>query len=233
MDDLYVGAYWGARQETSRACAEKLAGFLKRLSTCDAVFAKWFRRGMSRSKAMEGQIDISDAATLLPVVEKGRNRKDVGGAVMEELGFHIGMWNGGKPEKSVGLDVICGSYTTVSGLGNSVVIELPEELGDLRQPERMADLLLAVARSWEPDWGGVISRRSRNTRDLAPGMPLVDWMLYLSKKLAPNPIVPEPSSVRAVDPIGSLIVVQQEPVEAENPFHLRRVKAVETALGIQ
>jgi hypothetical protein len=152
---------------------------------------------------------------------------------MEDLGFSVGIWNGGETSKMVGLRITCGLYSTAPGLGgNCVVIDLPEELGDLRQSERMANTLIAVARCWEPDWGGVISRKSRSTRKFVPGKPFVDWMLYISNKLMPNPKVPEPSLVKPVDAAGSLIIVQQEPVEADNAIHLQRVKTVEVALGL-
>jgi hypothetical protein len=158
---------------------------------------------------------------------------------MEELGFSVGMWNGGTPAKSVGLSVSCGSYWTgPNGIGgNSVVIDLPQELGVLGRSQCMANVLVVVAKCWEPDRAHVSSTKLAKVEDVVPGKPIegptfFDWMLYVSSKLITHPKVPEPSLVMPVDAIGSLIVIQQEPVEADNPVHLQRVKAVEAALGM-
>jgi hypothetical protein len=232
VDDLYIGAYWKARKETSGGCADRLARFLTALSACGPVFSAWYKRGKTHRQAKPGEIHFEDKDCLLDLLEQGRNRTDVGKQVIEDLGFHIGMWNRRESQNEVGLSVTCGLYSTAPGLGgNCVVIDLPEELGDLRQTQRMANVLVAVATSWEPDWAGVISRKSREARNFVPGKPFVDWMLYVSSRLAANPTVPEPSSVIPVDAIGSVIVVQSEPVKADSPTDLQRVKAVETALG--
>jgi hypothetical protein len=234
VDDLYIGAYWQARKETINGCADRLGRFLSALSACGPVFSAWYKRGRSRRQAKQVEIDFKNKDCLLDLLEQGRNRTNVGKQVIEDLGFHVGMWNGGEPQKEVGLSVTCGLYSTAPGLGgNCVMIDLPEELGDLRQSQRMANVLVAVATSWEPDWAGVISRKSRETRSFVPGKPFVDWMLYLSSRLVPNPNVPVASSATPVGALGSVIVVQQESVKANSPADLQRVKAVETALGIK
>jgi hypothetical protein len=234
MDDLYVGAYWNARKETKYSCADKLSRFLLDLSACDAVFAYWYKLGRSRRQAKQVEIDYTNTDSLIDLLERGRNRKDICKEVIEDLGFHVTLWNGGESQNEVGLSITCGLYSTVPGLGgNCVVIDLPEDLGGLRHADRMANVLATVAKYWEPDWGGVISRRSRNSRSFVPGMPFVDWMFYISNKLAPSPFVPEPSSIYSVDSIGNLIVIQPEPVESDNPVHMQRVNAVEDALGIR
>jgi hypothetical protein len=228
-----LGAYWEARKETIHSCANRLARFLAALSACDEVFATWYKLGPSRLQAKQVEIDFKNTDCLLDLLEAGRNRKDIGKEVIEELGFRVGMWNGEEPTKATGIKISCGSYITTVKLCNSVVLDLPEDLGNLGQSDRMAHVLVAVATSWEPDWAGVFSLEAMNKRKFNPVVPFVDWMLYLSNKLVRNPTVPEPSSTRAVAGIGSLIVVQQEPVEAENPTHLQRVNGVETALAIK
>ena len=227
-------AYWKARKETVQACADRLAQFLAALSGCDAVFATWYKRGMSRRKAKQVETDFKNRDCLLDLLEQGRNRKDIGKEVIEELGFHIGIWNGGKSTKMVGLDVTCGLYATTAGLGgNSVVINLPEELGDLRSSERMANVLVAVAMSWEPDWAGVFSLEAMSTRNFNPAVPFVDWMLYVSHKLVPKSDVLEPSLVKPVDDIGTIVVVEQDSMKVDNLAHLEKVRMIETAIGIK
>lgn len=226
-------AYWNARKETIDACAERLARFLSALSACDVVFTTWFEKSTSRRKAKQAKIDFTNRACLLDLLEKGRNRKDIGREVIEELGYHVGMWNGAKSKKMVGLDVTCGLYSTAPGIGgNCVIMDLPEELGDLQQADRMAGVLTTAATSWEPDWAGILSLEAMSSPNFSPTVPYVDWMLYLSNTLGYSAKVSEPSLVQPINSIGQLIVVQQEPVEVDNPVHLERVKAVQTALRI-
>ncbi len=233
MSDFYVGAYWGQRKETIDACADRLHSFLAALSALHSGFGLWYKLGKSRRHAKRIEIEFNNRSCLLELLEGGRNRKDLDKEVVEDLGFHIALWNGGESHTQAGLSVTCGLYSAAPGLGgNRVVIDLPEELGELQQCERMTNLLAATAISWDPDWAGVISRKCRDTRTFVAGIPFVDWMLYVSCKMIPNPDVPAPSFVRPINSMGSLIVVQQEPVEANNPGHLQRVRAVQGALGI-
>ncbi len=234
MTPYKLSAYWKARKEPIVACADRLARFLSALSMCAPVFSAWYEKGGARRKAKQTEIDFKNTDQLLGLLERGRNRKDIGKEVIEELGFNIGMWNGGKSAKMVGLSITCGLYSTAPGLGgNCVVIDLPEELAELQECERMVNVLVAVATSWEPDWAGVFTLDAMSMRKFNPAVPFVDWMIYVNNKLAINLNVPEPSVVRPVDRIGSLVVVQQEPVEADDPAHLQRVKVVEAALGIK
>jgi hypothetical protein len=203
------------------------------LERCDPAFSAWYKRGRSRRTAKDAALDFKSQECLLNLLEDGRIRTDVGNEVLEELGFGIGLWNGCKAARMVGLRVTCGSNSSAEGVGdNCVVIDLPDELGELEQCERMAKLVVAMATSWEPDWCGVFSSNAMNERGFDPAIPFVDWMLYVSKGLLPNPTVPEPSSITSVEGIGSLVIIRPGPSK-EPSGHLRSVKAVERALGIQ
>jgi len=209
-----------------------LGRFLTALSSCDPVFYDWYKQGTSRRKALQTKFDFRNEVQILDLLEHGKHRKDIGKKVIEELGYSIGLWNGGKSIKMVGLSVTCGLYSTVAGLGgNCLILDLPEDLGDLQQSERMAAVLTTVATSWEPDWAGVFSVDAMNTRDYNAAVPFVDWMLYVSHKLAPAPLTVESS--QAINGIGTLIVVEQSAEAGEIAGHLERVKAVEFALGLR
>lgn len=225
-------AYWQPRKESVHACADRLGRFLIALSACDPVFTFWYERGSSRRKGKQFEVDFKSEAHLLDLLERGRNRRDVGKEVMEDLGFRIGLWNGGKTVKMAGLSVNCGLYATVAGLGgNCLILDLPEDLGDLQRSERMADVLATVATSWEPDWAGVFSVDAMNTRGYNPVVPFVDWMVYVSLKLAPLPLAV--ASAKAIDGMGTLVVVDRGPEVGETAGHLERVRAVEAGLGLR
>src|SRR2546425_1147519 len=135
MPQYKVCAYWSARKETLDSCDESLGRFLSRLSACDEAFASWYERRSSRRKATQNNIDFKNRDRLRALLERGMNRRDIGKEVMEDLGCSIGMWNGGMPTRAAGLKLTCGLFSTAPGLGgNSLVIDLPEELGGLQQP---------------------------------------------------------------------------------------------------
>lgn len=233
MSDIYVGGYWSERKESARKCAVRLALFLQSLSECDSVFSEWYETGNTRRHALRRRVDCADPTALIKFMEGGRHLRDTSRTAIDDLGFHIGVWNGAaREEKEVGVSVTCGLYTPNPNLRNCVVINLPEELGELQSSKQMTKLLAGVAKSWDPDWAGVISRESRSARGFDPAIPFVDWMLYISHRLVPNPTVPEPCEVKPINDIGSLIVVEHEPPKADNPTHLQRVRMVESALGI-
>lgn len=148
---------------------------------------------------------------------------------MEDLGFTIGFWNGGNKGEEGTMNIHCGSYC--EHVGNSLVLNLPDELGDLGRPERMAAVLASVVRAWEPDSGGVMSNAAMKAKDYRVAVPFVDWMFYVSYKLARRipPLAP-PARVQEVEGLGSIIVVQDERPDRANPEHVRNIERVEAAL---
>jgi hypothetical protein len=96
---------------------------------------------------------------------------------------------------------------------------------------KMATVLKVVVRNWEPEWAGVMSSESRETRGAKPGRPFVDWMIYLSDELLPEvPKLKAPARCERIDDLGTLIVVQPEPTDPTNREHLRNIERVQTAL---
>jgi hypothetical protein len=178
-----IGAYWGSRQESIGHCSERLRRFLKALGTYDDRLATWYERGRARPSP-EDYVDPDDLARLTSLLDKGRNRRDVGGQAIDELGFHIGLWNGFKDYgDQAELSVTCGLYWTSdrksASLGNAVVLDLPESLGDLADSRRMAELLSALAQAWEPAWAGVMSTQAMSDRGFDGNEPFVDWMVFV------------------------------------------------------
>lgn len=232
---FFLGAYWPARKESIEQCADRLRLFFADLATCDPALATWYNLGRSRKKALEKRADVGNLDGLLTLLNKGRHRRDMPRTVIEELGFSVGLWNGREEGKDVGLGITCGLYwvspTPNASLSNCVTLNLPEDLGELKQVERMTRVLAVVARAWQPEWAGAMSRGAMNLRDFKSKKPFVDWMLYVSKSLMPRvPALPKPSTVRAVDGIGSIIVVQDEPPDPTNPEHVRNIQQVESAI---
>ena len=225
----FMGAYWEARQESIDQCADRLLRFFSELTTFDPAVATWYEQARSRKQALARQVAFGNRDYLLDLLNRGRHRRDSDKSVMEDLGFTISFWNGGNKGEEGTMNIHCGSYC--EEVGNSVVLNLPDELGDLRRPERMAAVLASVVKAWKPDSGGVMSDAAMKAKDYKVTVPFVDWMFYASNKLAPNiPPLPQPGRVQIVDGFGSIIVVQDEPPDHANPEHLRNIERVEAAL---
>ena len=228
MDTRYIlGAYWGPRRESVDDCARRLSRFMHDLCDCDPALATWFAKGYSRQKALKSVVDAKDPEVARSLLDRGRNRRDTDGGAIEALGFGVSFWNGAEKNKVAGLSVNCGLFAQPSRgyLGNSVVLSLPMDLGELFWAERMAHVVAATALAWEPDWAGVMSEHAMDTRPFSGREPFLDWLLYVPKKIA----VPESlASVLQVKELGSIVLTRlTAPTTGESDAaHLERIGAV-------
>jgi hypothetical protein len=229
---FYLGAYWKARKESIEQCADRLHRMFSALSICDESLVNWYELGHSRRQALEKQADVSSRKYLLNLLNRGHNRRDTDKSVIEELGFHVNLWNGAEDSKAASLSVTCGLYITNPNLCNSIVLDFPEKLGELSQSKRMAAVLTSVATAWEPDRSGVMSDQATDTRKFEADVPFIDWMLYLSNRIFPSlPPMPPPTIVQQIDCLGSLIVIQDEPPDPTNIEHMKNIERVESILN--
>jgi Immunity protein 52 len=222
---FFLGAYWPARKESIEQCADRMLRFFADLRACDDALATWYELGRTRKQAQGKVADVSSRDYWLTRLKEGKNRRDTDRTVIEELGFSVGLWNGREKQKVAGLHVICGNYSAWTG-GNNVTLDFPEELGTLKQPERMSGVLAAVARAWEPDWAGVMSRDAMSARAFNAKVPFVDWMVFVPRKIGN---VPVPSSLTQLEN-GSLIMVQPDPPMETDMEALSSVHKIEAVL---
>ncbi len=122
-----------------------------RLEAVSPLLGTWYLRGGSRAAALREPVS-RDAGTLERLLERGRNRRDFGGEVIEELGYSISMWNG-KEEQAASLSVTCGGF---SGRVGNVALVKASLAGDGRvglDPEGFAvEGLRSLVEVWQPDW---------------------------------------------------------------------------------
>src|ERR1700728_909317 len=112
-DQFIMGAYWKARREPVESCADRLYTFMQTLCEGDDAFAHWYHLGRSRDEARTRKINVQNRPELLALLASGRNRRDTDNKVIENLGFHLWMWNGGEPGKEVNFNVKCGLFSEV------------------------------------------------------------------------------------------------------------------------
>ena len=184
MDTYLAAAYWGPRMEPVEACASRAATFLTALSQVSEYFQGWRPLGRSRSEAIRATpIDLSTNA-LTELFMRGRNRRDVGGDAIEQLGFRISVWNGKGDEEVSSLTMKCGLYSTVAGLSNAIVLKLPTRF-DVNSAEQARQLTVALSQAWDPDWAIVASQSKVNQQSGAG--PFLDKALYVRSSIkVPN-----------------------------------------------
>ena len=179
MDSFYLGAYWGSRQESVEQCGHRLASCLGRLSEIDEAFESWFRRGV-RKTAAKTPVEL-DVESLSGLLAQGVNRRDVGGDVIEELGYSVGLWNRARP--AVGFSATVGAHPSFMGVLNSVVFDFPRPEAEalrLYEPRVAGAVIDAVVESWEPNWATWTTHAWRSAQKVASREPVVGWMTYLS-----------------------------------------------------
>lgn len=231
MGDLYIGAYWGPRREPVEQCTERLANCLKDLAAASDVFAAWYEKGRSKHSAKKHAIEPTHDA-LLGILNAGRNKRDIDETMIDELGFRVGLWNGESEGRAASLSVTCGLYAQSEHLRNAVVLSFPESLGKLAEKEPALTALLAVVRAWEPEWAGIISMASMDTRPFTPASLFVDWMIYLRQFDINLNQLPPSASVVKVDTQGTIVITQDSPVDAGDQSHLQNVMSVEAAISV-
>lgn len=232
MNDIYIGAYWSPRQESVSSCASRAKKMFSSLASHSAVFSRWYELGESRKDALKRSVDTNNTDKIAEFLQKGRGRRDDDKSIIEDLGFRIGLWNGENDQFSASISIRCGLYVANPNLSNSIVVNLPSTLDILANWETMLSVFSSIVEAWQPDYGGVIDRRSRDTRNYIPHIPFVDWMVYIAGKEVALSNISKPSVVHKVEQLGWIIVVQAEPVQFDNPDHLRNVRAVESALPV-
>lgn len=232
MSDLYIGAYWGPRQESVGQCADRLMACLDRLRDCDEVFSQWFEKGKSRRDALALPIDLRSQEKTLQLLESGRSKRDLDRTTIDDLGFRVNLWNGQASTQSATISISCGIYAENPHLRNSVVLDLPEDLGGLADKDHCVQVLKCVAETWEPDWAGVISRTSRNARSFNPALPFVDWMVYVNQIGIVPAGLPARATKMELTGKGTVVIVQDHPIDPSNPADLSNVNAVRASLSL-
>ncbi len=203
MESYFAAAYWGPRQEALEACAKRAYLFLAQLAEIAEIFGGWRQKGYSRAQALRsGALDSCSEEELAQQFLEGRNRKDIGGDVIADLGYRISVWNGGDKATASSLSMKCGLYSTVVGLSNAVVLDLPQRF-DFDSQENVCNLLRAFAEAWEPDWAIVTSQSARDSQ--TGHSPYLDRALYVSTSMPVPPALP-PSAIRHQLPGGALYV---------------------------
>ncbi|MBA2443916.1 MAG: immunity 52 family protein [Nocardioidaceae bacterium] len=199
IGQFYVGAYWGERRESAGACAQRLQACLGALAELDGALSGWRPKG-SRPTAEFPSVG-TDLASLESLVASGRNRRDVGKGVIEELGFGVALWNGDS-RRSIGLRMTCGAFAGPR-VANVFTLQLPDDDLCSWMPWPKARRLMEIMVTYfDPQWATLSSHEWREAQRSDPGVPVVGWLTYLTD--APAPKLPSGAAVERL--AGGLLI---------------------------
>jgi len=229
-ENFYVGAYWGPRRESAAECAMRLSGCLSQLALAHPLLATWYLKGSSRAAASKVAVDASPE-NLLHLLNRGRNRRDIGGSIIEELGFRASLWN--RQKSAVSLTVTCGSYLASGAVWNSVAIQLPPlglEGSELYEPSTARAITRSIVDAWNPAWATWASYTMRDVQQPS-STPVFGWLTYLNSSLGARiSTVPLPPDVSvAKDLNGIMVQIGEDPVKA----NVTQVLGLLAALDLQ
>jgi hypothetical protein len=173
-----IGAYWPAREESRSQCAQRLAAFLRSLST-EPLFRQWHFIGRFNPHGPEAALEppLSPVEPSMQSLEPhfATNNRDSDGTPIVDLGFTLTpwLWNGNY-ESPASLSVRCGVFC--KHVGNAVILtlsarELPSDDTSLAFLRRLLEKSVAA---WDPDYAVV---RSQGHIDRARG-PIVPNVVY-------------------------------------------------------
>jgi hypothetical protein len=142
----FVGAYWGAREESQRECAVRVAAFLEALAREGIGLSQWYKKAKSRKAPLVAL--PKGVAELEPLLKA--NRRDIGGDVIADLGFSVSAWTGPEAKAVGSLSVKCGAYCSVIGMiSNAVVVSF--ESSSPPDLEFLQEILRAAVSAFDPE----------------------------------------------------------------------------------
>ena len=249
-EEVEVWAYWGNRQESAEACAERLAQMLTRLAPIDPVYSQWFQLDETWEVASKPFCAMPPKASELARIFDG-NRfykdpryKDAPRVVWPELGFSVGAWNGRSDADGKGKTYFAafsarpGRFDDKRSAPNHVSVEIPTRRLANGRPWKASDVkqvLLAVAEAWDATYVVVTSSQMRKIVPQEANYqyiwPFAGWLTYLASPYSLTVWPDEDIKVERFDNKAMLATLCEEPFDTDNPHHLELAKEMHSALG--
>jgi len=192
-ETYYLGVYWGPRQEDAEACAQRLARMVGLLEPVDPLFARWFKNAKSLKETLKRPLDTELAGLRTHIQRK--LMKDDRRQPMPDLGFSLGLWNGGSGGDDAWFSMGCGGYC--EHVSNYCALRTPHK-GPVSErvltTSFQTAVLHALITAWDPDWGVAMSHSHQELiKDIGLKVP-TGWVTYLSHRRGRVPPLPAPAS---------------------------------------
>jgi len=231
-----LGVRWGPRPETARACASRFAQMLATLAATHPDLADWRRKADTKAAAYKPFCTIPPRLDELEAIfYQARRFTSASHELDPELGFATAAWNGRDEPRSLSLSLNVGEYPPGRLYPNVVELTgLRETNAQLVNAVVLRRILLAMAESWQADWGVVETWAYKGLTEDANQKPLVPyggWLTYLSRKFAENVTLPPDVHADRLSDGGLFMSVSDEPFDIANPIHVAKLDAVQKALA--
>lgn len=156
--DIHIAVSWGARRQSLDECVDRVTTYYKQLAEVSPYLSNW--RAAGKTKPI---LDFTDREVVVGLLKRGQNRRDIGGAVMPELGYSMMPWNAQR-ELTAQSRVQCGLFSEV-GLKNVCGLNLSHSLGKELGEARLQRLLEVMVETWSPSKGSIYVFKAIETTD--------------------------------------------------------------------
>ena len=163
---MLVGAYWSSRAESREEAARRLEQFFDEIARVDGELTSWYHLGWSKATARTPL--RTDAASLAAALRT--NRSDTDGAVIPDLGFTLGAWNGHEASISATLGT-CSKW-----VGNVVALSWKVMPSRLTRDQWRA-IVEASIRAFDPE-RAVVTNHEHTKRVNAAHPADAGWFTY-------------------------------------------------------
>ena len=180
--NFFLGAYWGPRREPLHGAAVRVSRLAESLAAAHDDFGTWCRKGRSRDSALS-PVALADTSAAAEALAAGQNRRDIGGDVLDELGYRLSVWNGRSP--AVELSLTCGAYVD-RPTANNVLLKFPpmDDADPAYGTALQIDVMRSVIEAFEPDWATFTTHALRTAQGARPGELTVGWLTYVGRPIA-------------------------------------------------
>jgi len=236
MSSLVLHAWWPSRLEGADACAVHLEEMLRRLSVLHPVFARWRRQAGSKAAAQRPFCSMPPHAAELQSIIAKTGKRHATGRPLPELGYRLAAWNEVDEDHGLFFHAEVGEQRDGIGDFNNIFFQLGGESSanrDLLNYAVLKDVLVAVAQSWNADWGTIepwgCDLRPKNAKgDLL--RPWGGWLTYLCPAFASKITPPAAAITERLSNGGLLMTVTKDPFDPDNPSQVAVYNSIQASL---
>jgi hypothetical protein len=236
MSSLALNAWWGSRLETTDACATHLEEMLRRLASLHPIFGRWRRRAKTKSAAQRPFCSMPPVTAELRDIIAKTGERHITGRLLPELGYRFSAWNELDEDHALFFHAKVGEQRDGVGDFNNIFFQLGREGSanrDLLNYGVLKDVLIAVAQSWNADWGTVEpSGYDLRPRDAKGDLirPWGGWLTYLSPAFATKVTPPAAAVTEHPSNGGLLMAVTKSQFDPSNPAQVAVYNAIQASL---
>lgn len=156
MNCYVICVYWGARSESQERCSQRMDVFLNSLGKLRGQFQNWFPKTAQKSGSTKPISGVEDVFKMLK-----SNRKDIGNAVISDLGFSFSAWNRESQGLTASISSTCGCSNKY--VSNSVVLTF--EFNEEVSIDNLRKIFSSAINLFEAE-SGIVKLRKSNSDDL-------------------------------------------------------------------